>query len=72
MYKCHDVAPLGPKSGRAQYGESQRSGEDEKDKRDRENGRGERDGGGHRGNKVNLVVGESSGSKASIYHHIIS
>lgn len=71
VYKRHDVAPLGPKSGRAQYGEGQRGGEDGKDKRGGENGRGERGGGGHRGNKVNPMVGESSGSEASVYHHII-
>ena len=32
MYKRYDVTPLGPKSGRTQYGEGQRDGEDEKDK----------------------------------------
>ena len=71
VYKRHDVAPLGPKSGRAQYGEGQRGGEDGKDKRGGENGRGERGGGGHRRNKVNPMVGESSGFEASVYHHII-
>ena len=69
--KRHDVAPLGPKSGRAQYKEHQRGGEDGKDKRGGEDGRGERGGGGHCGNQVNLMVGESSGSEASDYHHII-
>ena len=71
VYKCHDVAPLSPKSGRAQYGEDQRGGEDGKDKRGGENGRGKRGGGGHRGNKENPMVGESSGFEASVYHHII-
>ena len=71
VYKRHDVAPLGPKSGRAQYGEGQRGGEDGKDKRGGENGRGERGGEGHRGNKVNPMGGEGSGSEASVYHHII-
>ena len=70
VYKCHDVASLGPKSGRAQYEKGQRGKEDGKGKRDRENRRNERGGGGHCGNKVNLVVGENSGSKASVYHHI--
>ena len=71
MNKSHDIAPFGPKSGRAQYGESQKGGEDGKDKRGRENGRGERGGRGYYGNKVNPMVGENSGSEASVYHHII-
>ena len=71
MYKRHDVAPFSPKSGRAQYREGQRGREDGKDKRGGENGRDERGGGGHCGNKVNSMVGESSGSEASVYHHII-
>ena len=72
VYKRHDVAPLGPKSGRAQYEEGQRDGEDGKDKRGGENERGEMGRGGHRGNKVNPIVEESSGSEASVYHHIIN
>ncbi len=72
MHQHYDVAPLGPKSGRAQYGKSQRGREDGKGKRGGEDGKDERGGGGHRGNKVNLVVGENSGSEASsVYHHII-
>ena len=70
MYKRHDVAPLGPKSGRAQYGKIQRGGEDGKGQRSREDGKGkrggedgkgEKGGGGHRRNKVNPVVEENSG-----------
>ncbi len=68
VYQRHDVAPFSPKSGRAQYGNSQRGGEDGKGKRGRENEKGER---GHRRNKVDLVVEESSGFKASDYYHII-
>ena len=71
VYKRNDVAPLGPKNERAQYGEGQRGGEDGKDKRGRENGRGERGREGHRENKINSMVGESSGSEVSVYHHII-
>ena len=71
VYKHHNVAPLGHKGWRAQYGEDQRGGEDGKDKRGGENRRYERAGGGYCGNKVNLMVGESSGSEASVYHHII-
>ena len=80
VHQHHDVAPLGPKSGRAQYekgqkGEDDRKGqrgrEDGKGKKGGEDGKGERGGGGHWGNKVNPVVGENSGSKASVYHHII-
>ena len=71
VFKRYYVALLGPKSGRAQYGDGQRGGEDRKDKRSRENRRDERDGGGHWGNKVNLVVEESSSSETSIYYHII-
>ncbi len=68
MHERHDVASLGPKSGRAQYGNSQRGGEDGKGKKGGENGKGER---GHRGNKVDPVVEKSSGSEASDYYHII-
>ena len=32
VYKRHDIAPLSPKSGRAQYEEGQKGGEDGKDK----------------------------------------
>ena len=71
VYKYHDVAPLGCKSGRAQYEEGQKGGEDEKDKKDGENGKSERGGGRYRGNKVNPIVKESSGSEASVYYHII-
>ena len=69
--KRHDIAPLGPKSGRAQYGEGQKSGEDGKDKTGGENRRGERGGRGYRRNEVNPMVGESSVSEARVYHHII-
>ncbi len=68
MHQHHDVLPLGPKSGRAQYENSQRGGEDGKGKRGGENGKGER---GHRGNKVDTAVEESNGPKASDYYHII-
>ncbi len=68
VHECHDIAPLNPKSGRAQYENSQRGGEDGKGKRGGENRKGER---GHRGNKVDPVVEESSGSEASDYYHII-
>ncbi len=68
VHERHDVAPLSPKSGRAQYGNSQRGGEDRKGKKGGENKKGERD---HWGNKVDLVVEESSGSEASDYYHII-
>ena len=71
VYKRHDITPLGPRSGRTQYGEGLKGGEDGKDKRGRENRRGERGGGAHCGNKVNPIVGESSGPQASFYHHII-
>ncbi len=62
VHERHDVALLGPKSGRSQYGNSQRGGEDGKGKRGGENGKVER---GHRGNKVDPVVEESSGSEES-------
>ncbi len=42
MHERHDIAPLGLKSGRAQYGSSQRGGEDGKDKKGGENGKDER------------------------------
>ncbi len=71
VHQRHDVAPFDPKSRRAQYGNSQRGGEDGKGKRSGENGKGERGGGGHRRNKVDLVVEESSDSEANDYYHII-
>ena len=71
IYKHHNIAPFGPKSEKAQYGESQKGGENRKDKGDGENGRVERSGRGYCENKINLIVGKSSGSKASVYHHII-
>ena len=71
MYKRLDVVSLGPKSRRVQYEEGKRGGEDGKDKKGRENGKSEKSGGGHCGNKVNPMVGESSNSEASVYYHII-
>ncbi len=68
MHQQHDFTPLAPKSGKAQYENSQRGGRNGKGKRRGENGKGER---GYWGNKVDLVVEESSGSKASDYYHII-
>ncbi len=71
MYQRYDVSPLGPKSGRAHYGNSQRSGKNGKGKRGGENGKGERSARGHWGNKVDPVVEECSGFEASNYYHII-
>ena len=71
MYKCHNVAPFGLKNGRAQYGESQRGRKNGKDKRGGKNRKGKRSEGGYCGNKVNPIVGESNGSEASVYYHII-
>ena len=71
VYKCHDVALLGLKSGRAQYEEGKRGRKNEKDKRDRENERGKRGEEGHCRNKVNLMVEKSSDFEASVYYHII-
>ncbi len=42
VHEHHDIASLGPKSRRAQYGNSQTGGKDMKGKRDRENGKDER------------------------------
>lgn len=42
-----------------------------KNKRSGENRRGKRGRGSHCRNKVNLVIGKSSGSKISVYYHII-
>ena len=71
VYKRHDVALLGPKSGRAQYEEGKRDREDEKDKKSRENERGERGKRSNCGNKVNPIIGKSNSFEASIYYHII-
>lgn len=71
MYKCHDITPLGPKGGRTQFGEGQKGRKDEKNIRGGENGRDKRREEGYRGNKVNPMVGKSSGSKATIYYFII-
>ncbi len=68
VHQYYDVIPLGSKSGRAQYGNSQRGGENEKGKRGGENGKGEK---GHRRNKLDLLVEENSGSEISDYYHII-
>lgn len=40
-------------------------------KRDKENKKGEKDKKDHWENKINPVVEENSGSKASVYHYII-
>ncbi len=71
MHQRHDVAPFGPRSRRAQYRNGQRDGKDRKGKRGKENRKDERGGESHRGNKVDSVVEESSGSEASNYYHII-
>lgn len=71
MYKRHDGAPFSPKSRRTNYGERQMGGENEKDKRVGENRRVERGKKEYRGNKVNPMVGESSGFQASVYYHMI-
>lgn len=71
VYKRYDIAPLSPKSKRAQYGESQRDRKNGKNKRDGENGRSEKGERSHCENKINPVVGESRGFEASIYYHII-
>ena len=71
VYQCDDIASFGPKSRRAKYGEGQRDGEDEKIKKDWENGRDEKSGRDYCGNKVNLIIGKSSDSEASVYHYII-
>ncbi len=68
VHQRYDDTPLGPKSRRAQYGNSQRSGKDGKSKRSGENGKRERS---HWGNKVDPVVEESNGFEASDYYHII-
>ncbi len=71
MHQHHDVALLGLKKKRAQYGNNQRGRKDGKSKRDRESRKGERNKGGHQENMVDLVVEESSGSETSDYYHII-
>ncbi len=68
VHQRYNVAPLGPKNGRAQYGNSQRDGEDGKGKRGGENEKGER---GYWRNKVDPVVEKSSSSEAKDYYHII-
>ena len=71
MYKRHNILSLGPKSGRAQYGEGQRGGKNGKDKKGGENERSEKGRRDHCGNKVNLIVKKNSGFEASVYHHKI-
>ena len=71
VYKRYDVAFFGLKSGRAQYREGQKGGEDGKNKRGGEIGRDERGEKGHFGNEVNLIVEKSSNSEANVYNHII-
>ncbi len=71
MHYRYDVASLGPKSRRAQYGNSQRDREDGKGKKVGRNGKYEKGGRGHRENKVDTVIEENSSSEASDYYHII-
>lgn len=71
IQKRHDFTFFSFKNERAQDGKSQKSREDKKNKRSKENKRGKRIKGGYYRNKVNPVVRKSSGSKASVYYHII-
>ena len=71
VYKRHNIASFSLKSGRTQYKEGQKGRKNGKDKKDRKNGKDEKGGGDHYGNKVNPLVGKSSGFEASVYHHII-
>lgn len=71
LYQCRDMISFGSKSRRAQYGGDQKNRKDEKNKRNTENEKGERRRKNHRGNKVNLMVEKSSGSKIGVHYHII-
>ncbi len=71
MHQRYMVAPFSPRSWRAQYENGQMGRKDGKGKRGKKNGKGERGGGDYQGNKVDLVVEESSGFEISDYHHII-
>ena len=71
IHQRHNIANLGAKSGKTQYGKSQQSREDGKGKKGGEDGEGKRCRENHRENKINLVVKDNSGFEASMYHHII-
>ncbi len=71
VHQRHDVAPFSLKSERAQYGNGQKDRKKGKDERSRENRQDKRGGRGYWGNKIKLVVEESSGFEASNYYHMI-
>lgn len=71
VYQCYNIELFGYKSGRIQYKNSQRDGENRRDKRTGENKNSERAEGGYLRNKIDLGVEESSDSEASNYYYII-
>lgn len=62
VHQYYNITNLSPKSGRAQYGNSQR---------DRENRKSERNRRDHQENKIDPIIGESDNSEISVYYHII-
>lgn len=64
MHQTHNVKLLGPKIGRAQYGNSQWNREDGKDKKSEENRKDERDERSHWRNKVDPMVEKNNSSEA--------
>lgn len=71
VHQCHDVATLGPKSGRAQYGNNSRSRENGKNNKGGEYRKRKRGGRDYWGNKLDPGVEKSSGSETSDYFHKI-
>lgn len=62
IYQCHDIALLGPKSGRVIYAKSQSDGENKKS---------EKGGGNYQRNKVDLIIGKNSSYETNVDYHII-
>ena len=62
VYQRHDIAPLGFKSRRSQYGRVQRGKED---------GKGQKGGESHQEGKIKPVVIGNSGFEISVYYYII-
>ena len=62
VHQRYNFVPFGLKNEKAQYGKSQKSGEDGKDKRGRENEKGKKSERGQQRNKIGPVVEECNGS----------
>lgn len=71
VHQHHDIATFDLKSKRAQYKNNQRNREDKKNNRNRENRKGKKSRKGYQRNKLDSVIEESDGLKASDYYYRI-